>query len=41
LGEVHARIPMVAVQEIRGLQVKNVEADERFWESLRDMEASG
>ena len=37
LGEVHARIPMVPIKERRALQLENAEADERFWESLRDM----
>jgi hypothetical protein len=37
LGEVHARIPMVTIDELRALQLENAEADAEFWESLRDM----
>jgi hypothetical protein len=39
LGQVHARIPMVTIEELRGLQLENTEADERFWAGLRDMQA--
>lgn len=38
LGEGHARIPMVTVEEIRAHQLANAEADERFWSGLADMQ---
>lgn len=37
LGEVHARVPMVMIDEMRALQLENAEADERFWQSLQEM----
>jgi hypothetical protein len=37
LSEVHAHIPMPTIDDIRGLQLQNTEADEKFWSSLRDM----
>jgi hypothetical protein len=37
LGEVHARIPMVTINELRALQLENAEADAKLWEDLRDM----
>jgi hypothetical protein len=37
LGDIHARIPMVTLDEQRALQLRNAEADERFWSSLHDM----
>jgi hypothetical protein len=39
LGSVHARIPMVAIDEQRALQLQNAEADEKLWTSLQDMSA--
>ena len=39
LGDIHARIPMVTLDEQRALQLRNAEADERFWESIHDMHA--
>jgi hypothetical protein len=39
LGEIHARVPMVTVEELRAVQLENAEADERFWAGLRDMQA--
>jgi hypothetical protein len=36
LGEIHARIPMVTLDEQRALQLENAEADEEFWSSMRD-----
>ncbi|MGP0084638.1 MAG: hypothetical protein ACLP0B_13555 [Steroidobacteraceae bacterium] len=39
LGDVHARIPMVTLDEQRALQLRNAEADEWFWSSLHDMHA--
>jgi hypothetical protein len=38
LAAVHARIPMATIDEIRALQLENAEADERFWNSLHDMQ---
>jgi len=37
LGDIHTRIPMVTLDEQRALQLRNAEADERFWSSLHDM----
>jgi hypothetical protein len=37
LGDVHARIPMVTLDEQRTVQLENAEADERFWAGHRDM----
>jgi hypothetical protein len=39
LGDVHARIPMVMLDEQRALQLRNAEVDERFWTNLHDMHA--
>ena len=33
----HARIPMVTLDEQRAIQEANAEVDERFWETMRDM----
>jgi hypothetical protein len=38
-ASLHARIPMVTPDEQRAVQAENFEADERFWASLRDMNA--
>ena len=38
LGEVHARVPMAMVEEIRALQLENAEADERVWQGLAEMQ---
>ena len=38
LGEVHARIPMVTIEEIQTLQLENAEADERFWQGFAEMQ---
>lgn len=38
LGEVHARIPMATMDEIRALQLENAEADERVWQGLAEMQ---
>jgi hypothetical protein len=40
LGAIHARIPMVIVDEQRDVQVRNAEADEQFWQRLHDMHAA-
>lgn len=37
MGEVHARVPMPMIEDIRALQLQNSEADEKFWIGLRDM----
>jgi hypothetical protein len=39
LGAVHARIPMVTIDELRALQRENAEADARLWTGLQDMSA--
>ena len=36
MGAIHARIPMVMVPEQQGLQLENIEADQRFWNSMRE-----
>jgi len=40
LGDVHARIPMVTLDEQRALQLGWAKADEQFWAGLHDMHAS-
>jgi hypothetical protein len=37
LGEVHARIPMVMLDEQRSIQLRNSETDEKFWSAIYDM----
>jgi hypothetical protein len=37
LGDVHARIPMVTLDEQQAMKLENAEADERFWTGWRDM----
>jgi hypothetical protein len=39
-GDIHARIPMVTLDEQRALQLENAEADEWFWSVMRDMNQS-
>jgi hypothetical protein len=39
LGDVHARIPMVTLDEQRALQLRNAESDEWFWSRIHDMHA--
>jgi hypothetical protein len=39
LGAIHARIPMVTIDELRTLQRENSEADEKFWAALQGMNA--
>jgi hypothetical protein len=39
LGGIHARVPMVTVDEQRELQVENAKADEQFWDGLHRMHA--
>jgi hypothetical protein len=40
LGEIHARIPMVMIDELRTLQVDNIQADEQVWTGLLDIHQS-
>jgi hypothetical protein len=40
LGQVHTRIPMVTIDELRALQSENTDADEQFWTTVRDMHQS-
>jgi hypothetical protein len=37
LGDVHARTPMVTLDEQRALQIENAEADEKLWTGLQDI----
>ena len=39
-GALHAHIPMVTPDEQRAIQEENAKDDERFWEAMRDMDAS-
>ena len=39
-GALHARIPMVTPAEQRAIQEENAKGDERFWDTLRDLNAS-
>jgi hypothetical protein len=39
IGNVHARIPMVTIDEQRALQRENAESDEKFWAALQGMNA--
>jgi hypothetical protein len=36
LGDVHARIPMVTMEEQQALKLENAEADVRFWAAIHD-----
>jgi DNA-binding transcriptional MerR regulator len=38
LDAIHAQVPMVTLDEIRVLQRKNFESDERVWSHMRDMQ---
>jgi hypothetical protein len=40
LGDIHARIPMVTLDEQRALKLENAEAEQRFWAQLQDMHES-
>jgi hypothetical protein len=40
LGALHGRIPMVTLEDIRAVQEESFADDERFWDSMRDMNAS-
>jgi hypothetical protein len=37
LGDIHARIPMVTLDEIQAAKIEAAEADERFWSGLHEM----
>ena len=39
LGAIHARVPMVTLDEQRAAQLENTKADEKFWETIHDMHA--
>jgi hypothetical protein len=39
-GALHARIPMVTAEEQCAVQEENAKGDERFWEAMRDLNAS-
>jgi hypothetical protein len=39
LGAIHARIPMVTLDEQRALQLENAKSDERWWETIHNMHA--
>jgi hypothetical protein len=39
LGDIHARIPMVTLDEQRALQLERAKADEQFWATMHDMHA--
>jgi hypothetical protein len=39
-GSLHARIPMVTPDDQRAIQEENAKDDERFWDVMRDMNAS-
>jgi hypothetical protein len=40
LGALHGRIPMVTPENIRAVQEESFADDERFWDTMRDMNAS-
>ena len=37
LADIHARIPMVMIEEQDGLKLENAETSEQFWTRLREM----
>ena len=39
-GALHARIPMVTADEQRAIQEENAKDDERFWDTMRDLNVS-
>jgi hypothetical protein len=39
-GALHSRIPMVTPDEQRAVQAENFKDDERFWDTMRDLNAS-
>lgn len=39
-GALHARIPLVTPDDQRAIQTENAEDDERFWDTVHDMNAS-
>jgi hypothetical protein len=40
LGDIHARVPMVTVDEQRALQLENAKADADQWAAIRELNAS-
>src|ERR1700722_11965000 len=40
LGALHGRIPMVTPEDIRAVQEESFADDERFWDTMRDLNAS-
>jgi hypothetical protein len=40
IGALHSRIPMVTQEDIRAVQEESFKDDERFWDTMRDMNAS-
>ena len=40
LGALHGRIPMVTPEDIRAVQEESFADDERFWDGMRDLNAS-
>jgi hypothetical protein len=40
LGALHGRIPMVTPEDIRAVQEESFKDDERFWDGMRDLNAS-
>src|ERR1700733_4085976 len=40
IGALHSRIPMVTPEDIRAVQEESFKDDERFWDTMRDMNAS-
>ena len=39
-GALHAHIPMVTAEEQRAVQEENLKDDERFWDTMRDLNAA-
>jgi hypothetical protein len=39
IGSIHARIPMVTIDDMRAVQRENAESDEKFWAAIQGMNA--
>jgi hypothetical protein len=39
LGDIHARIPMVTLDEQQAVKLENAKAEERLWSNIRDLHA--
>lgn len=39
MGSIHARVPMVTLDEQREVQLRNAESEARFWSGIKDMHA--